>query len=222
MEKPNFKQYSVELILTVFIVLLLIGTVLYFYFESRTIGGKAIATFDEARSMVEQLVDRHPLLEHFADGSKACVIVPSGDDQHYSFGLRREGGTTHIIPYSELQCEGEQGEDFIIKYVDFTSLRTHAKNPTCKIFVAGGRGKHYWYWPSRLWPKGDRPLCNAEFQQKYCPGIYRCIDPRNVPGNVLDCCREDMLNQPLVDLARKAASAGLRHNDRVRDVSSVP
>ncbi|MBI1969111.1 hypothetical protein HYS48_00315 [Candidatus Woesearchaeota archaeon] len=215
---PAKRSYSVEIILMLFILALLIGSVVYFYIQQRTIGGKAIATPEEASWEVEKLIANFPMLKYFADGSKACIIVPGDGQPFYSFSVRKFNGNMVVQKSPNLLCDGEQQEDFILKYISFAALQDHAKDPSCKKMVNGGRGDAFWYWPSKLWPKGETPLCNAEFQEKYCVGIYYCIDPKNVPLDMLSCCSEENMQQELVNIARKAAGEGLRHNVRVRKV----
>ncbi len=213
--QPPKRTYTFEITMTVFILFLLIITVLYFVYQQTTATGRAFATLDQAKVELQDLVTKLPLMKYFKDSNFCVQIVMSPTIMH-SYTIAKT--QTQTIVSASLNDCSEFSEDLIIRFPTYEKFQDLKKYPTCFKLVNNGRGQNYWFLPSRLWPVGDTPNCNAEFQEKICPAIYYCIDPKNIPGNALSCCIRDKLDVMQQKRADTAAADGINKGVREQRV----
>lgn len=211
---------AVEITLTVFIVLLLIGTGIYYFLNQKTVGGYAALTDpDTAEGVLDKFFGK-AVFKFVGDGAKLCVIAPlQGKDE--SFAVRKANGLTTVRRAGVFGCDGlgapsTPGEDFIIRYTTAVFSK-HIASFECGNFMDGSGRAGYVYLPSELWVEGkNTPECNAEFR-KYCALIAYCIEPTAVPGGVFECCAASHLSPLQREQVNEARRLGTESGSRQRD-----
>lgn len=170
------------------------------------------ATFgsqQEVLGEVQAFAERFTPLAFAGQGSTLCILIDLGFGNSYAYTIEKAVEDVIITPVRESSCAG----DFVLKFVNYEQFKTFAADPTCRSLLAGGRGQQFWYLPGNLWPPGDAPTCNAEFQQKYCPALYYCGEPAAL-SSALSCCSKEQLTPAQLATAKSAAQSGAAANQR--------
>ena len=178
-----------------------------FFSMDKGITGFATYTQNEVKAQVEDFVYVFPLTEYAGDNISLCLVINMGNET-YSYDITKQDEVISVIN-SEWDCDGEQYEDIIIKYVDYESFQDNKESMTCEKMLRGGDGSDFWYLPSRLITReGDgRPVCNEEFQKKFCPAIHYCANEAQFDMLDLSCCKEEELSAISPELGTLASAA---------------
>lgn len=211
---------AVEITLTAFIVLLLIGTGAYYFLNQKTVGGyAALNNPDTAGDALEKFFDK-AAFKFVGDGAICVIASIQGKDE--SFAVRKANGLTTVRRAGVFGCDGLGapnilGVDFIIRYTDPLAFAKHITAFECGNFMDGSGKAGYIYLPSGLWREGkNAPECNAEFR-KYCALIAYCIEPTAVPGGVFECCAASHLSPLQLEQVNEARRLGTQSGNRQRD-----
>lgn len=218
-EKRGNRKRKDTTLLTLSVVLLLFSLLLLAERElgiSQLTGHAIYGTKQEVKIELEELLQSFPLTRFVGEGSSICLFIEVSPGIIYSYDIAKMDGRLVVSPSNNWNCDGTEGEDFILKYVSYDAFLEHKNNPTCNAFLSNGRGQNFWYLPSRLWPEGRNMFyCNEEFQEKYCPAIYYCTDPEKAPVPIaLECCSRSNLDAQQLLQAQQAAEQGLAENAR--------
>lgn len=169
-------------------------------------GAATYGSQQEVLQEVQSFVQSFPPLQFTGQGASVCIVIALNGGGFYSYTMEKDAGGATITPLLRPDCATS---DFVLKFVSYEAFRNVASNPSCGAFLGGGRGEDFWYLPSKLWPPGDMPLCNAEFQQKYCPALYYCGEPAELAPGILSCCGKEQLSATQIELAAAAVQSGI-------------
>lgn len=174
---------------------------------NKNITGFVTYTQDEVKSQVEDFVYFFPLTKYAGDNTSMCLIINMGNET-YSYDIKKQDEIISVVN-SEWDCDGEEYEDIIIKYVDYESFADNKEKMTCSKMLKSGDGSDFWYLPSRLITReGDgMPVCNEEFQRKFCPAMHYCLDEARFDILNLSCCKKSELNAINPELGVLASNA---------------
>jgi len=144
------------------------------------------------KTQVGEFVRRFPLTALAGDGAEVCLIITAGSEQ-YTFDLFKSNGNVEVtaMPYSRY-CDNDfnnkGSEDIVIQYVDYDSFVSHLNNPSCELLKSTGAGEDFYYLPSEFVEVGGIPVCNALFQERYCPAVRACASAAEMKTLGFGCC----------------------------------
>lgn len=209
--QPPERSYTFEITMTCFILLLLIMTVVYFTYQQTPATGGAFITLDKGKEELQDMLVRLPMTKYLGP-MEFCVQIVLSPEITHSYDVLKT--STQMLVSPSMNACSEFNNDLVLRFPSYEKFKDLKSYPTCHKIVNNGRGQNYWFLPSRLWPLGDTPNCNADFQAKVCPAIYYCIDPKSIPGNALSCCVHDKLTQEEQQRADGAVSDGIKRGVR--------
>lgn len=167
------------------------------FFIFNDITGKAVLnkTKGEIKSDLYDFANELPITKLAGIGSQICVIVDVDNETSYTFSIdKNRDGITISEPFG-WDCGGEYEEDLIIKYLSIADFYEHINEPTCERFKTTGAGEDFYYLPSRFVIRGGDPVCNNEFNKKYCAAVNYCLSKDEMTAGKLDCCLDIQLSE---------------------------
>lgn len=165
------------------IIIGIVLAIIVLTFGYRTVG-RAIAfpTDEELMSKTKDLIDSSPAAA--ISDLDACIIVQI-QDRKFSYDITRQGGVT-AVEKSEYDCDGQSGEDIVMKFLHYSSFLKFTNDPSnCNLWINNGDGTDFYWLPS----KAVNPGFTANCDTKLCPAITQCIpDEANLTQMGLGCC----------------------------------
>ncbi|MFC1691123.1 hypothetical protein ACFL0W_02975 [Nanoarchaeota archaeon] len=149
-------------------------------------------TDQDIKRDLENFIQRFPLTSLAGEGARVCILIPN-QGNILSFLVQKESGSPSLSE-ADYSCGGQFENDFIISYTNLDSFYKHSGDPSCGNLINGGRGVDFYYYPSRLMEQGGIPVCDSEFQQKYCAAVSFCAKEELLMQRQLSCCSESQLS----------------------------
>jgi len=150
---------------------------------------------ETVRQQVIALANNFPPTHYAGDGADICLVIDATPNATLSYRLFKNAGVIAVTPspystYCANDIYDRGPEDLVIQYVDYDSFLDHYQDPSCQNFKESGDGEDFYYLPSEFVQDGGMPVCNALFQERYCPAVRQCLSAKEMRLSGLGCCVE--------------------------------
>ncbi len=150
---------------------------------------------ETVRQQVIALANNFPPTHYAGDGADVCLVIDAAPNGTLSYRLFKNAGVIEVTPspystYCANDIYDRGPEDLVIQYVDYDSFLDHYRDPSCQNFKESGDGEDFYYLPSEFVQQGGTPVCNALFQERYCPAVKQCLSAKEMRLSGLGCCVE--------------------------------
>lgn len=171
---------------------------LLFLFSSHMVTAQVSFQAGDEKTLQRKIVsmaNTFPLTRYAGDGADVCLVINAAPNKTFSYRVFKNSELVEVTasPYSTYCANdiyNKGPEDFVIQYVDYDSFIDHYRDPSCENFKHSGNGEDFYYLESEFVAKGGVPVCNALFQERYCPAVRQCLGRNEMKFRSLDCCIE--------------------------------
>jgi hypothetical protein len=172
---------------------ILVVLALFFTFLGPSLTGYAVkqpVNTNQIQVNVLKLATTSELIVQSKPGSRFCIIVPTESGTE-SFNIDRDS-SIKVKKSTNLLCDGQTNEDFIIKYLSAEYFLEDSKNPAGA--KTGHGGKKFYFLPSKYIELGGNVICNLDFQNSYCDSLPNIFSTEELILSDSSCCIKDDLN----------------------------